>query len=311
MQIGFALPQLGSQASPENLIKIAVRAEELGYDSLWVLERLLWPLNPRVPYPAAPDGKLPEVFQSVFDPIETLTFVAARTERIGLGTSVIVSSYHNPVILSKRLATLDQLSGGRLLCGLGVGWSPDEFEASGVPFGKRGTRTDEFLKLLVHLWTSEVVEFKGEFYTVPASKIGPKPLPRPALPHPPIYLAGFTPMTLERIAQWAQGWNPVPLMSLDELRTSIQTLRELTAKYGRDPKQIEAILRIFPRLTAEPLGSQRDFCSGSVGELADDVKRLGELGVTGLIIDLNFFPQFAHLSAMLEALEQLASLLQS
>ncbi len=298
MKLGFALPQLGPQASRDGLIKVAARAEQLGYDSLWVLERLLWPVAPRVPYPASADGKLPEIYQNVLDPIETLTFVAARTERIKLGTSVIVLPYHNPVILARRLATLDQLSGGRLLCGFGLGWSPDEFEAAGVPFESRGARAEEFLRLLVQIWTSDVVEFKGKFYTVPASKIGPKPLPRATQPHPPIYLAGFVPRSLERAARFAQGWNPVLMGPLDQLAASIKKLRELAAKQGRRPEQMEVVTRFYPQLDERP-------SSESISKIAAEVKKLEEVGVTEIIIDLNFSPRFSDLSAMLEALEQL------
>src|SRR5262249_14856925 len=115
MKIGISLPQLGPQASAENLVAVAQRAEALGYDSAWVLERLLWPLKPQEPYPAMPDGSLPESYQVVFDPLETLTFVAAHTSKIQLGTSVLVLGYHSPIQLARRVATLDVLSGGRAL----------------------------------------------------------------------------------------------------------------------------------------------------------------------------------------------------
>src|SRR5215210_7891991 len=110
MKIGISLPQLGPQATRENLISVARRAEEIGYDSIWVLERLLWPTSPQEPYPASPDGLLPEAYKTVLDPIETLTFVSAYTSRVRLGTSVIVLPYHTPVQLARRLAKLDVLS---------------------------------------------------------------------------------------------------------------------------------------------------------------------------------------------------------
>ena len=138
MRVGISLPQLGPQASPESLIKVARHAEEIGYDSVWVLERLLWPLAPKEPYPATPDGSLPETYQIVLDPIETLTFVAAHTQKVQLGTSVLVLPYHTPIQLARRIATLDVLSGGRALVGVGAGWSRDEFEAVGTPFERRG-----------------------------------------------------------------------------------------------------------------------------------------------------------------------------
>src|SRR5205085_6709870 len=132
----------------------------------------LWPLKPQTPYGLTPDGSLPTMYQNVFDPIETLTFVAANTEKIALGTSVIDMLFHNLVILARRFATLDVLSEGRAICVLGIGWSKDEYDVSGIPYKHRGERADEFLRLLKRIWTDEVVELKGNFYSIPASKIG-------------------------------------------------------------------------------------------------------------------------------------------
>jgi alkanesulfonate monooxygenase SsuD/methylene tetrahydromethanopterin reductase-like flavin-dependent oxidoreductase (luciferase family) len=125
MKVGLVLPHLSAEATKESIEKIAVGAENEGFDSLWVAERLLWPINPQTPYPATEDGSLPTFYQRVFDPLETLTFVAGKTERIALGTSVIDMLFHNPVVLAKRFATLDVLSDGRAICGLGIGWSKD------------------------------------------------------------------------------------------------------------------------------------------------------------------------------------------
>ena len=123
MRIGFALPQVGSAVGPETLVTAAQRAEDLGFDSLWVLDRILWPTNPRAPYPIG-DGSLPVKYKSVLDPLETLTFVAAHTRRIALGTSVLNLPWYNPVLLARQLTTLDVLSAGRLQIGFGIGWSP-------------------------------------------------------------------------------------------------------------------------------------------------------------------------------------------
>src|SRR5262245_46493425 len=170
MKVGCTLPQSGALASRENLIRVAKRAEELGYDSVWVFERLLWPVNPRDPYPPSRDGSWPTNFQNVFDPIETLTFVAAHTRNVRLGTSALVLPYYQPVQLARRLATLDVLSEGRLeICG-GVGWSRDEFEAVGAPFERRGARTDEMLEAMIAIWTRDPVKAAGTpTSTLPAS----------------------------------------------------------------------------------------------------------------------------------------------
>src|SRR5689334_3718281 len=111
-------------------------------------------------------------YQTIFDPLETLTFVAAITNKIALGTSVIDMLFHNPVVLARRFATLDILSEGRAICGLGIGWSKDEYQACNVPFKDKGKRADEFLQALKRIWIDDVVEFKGNFYSIPASKIG-------------------------------------------------------------------------------------------------------------------------------------------
>jgi alkanesulfonate monooxygenase SsuD/methylene tetrahydromethanopterin reductase-like flavin-dependent oxidoreductase (luciferase family) len=161
MKIGLALPHLGPDATKVNIIKLAVDAEKEGFDSLWVAERLLWPLKPQTPYVATPDGSLPTFYQNVFDPIETLTFVAAHTNKIALGTSVIDMLFHNPVVLARRFATLDVLSEGRAVCGLGIGWSKDEYQASNIPFKDRGKRADEFVQAIKKIWTEDVVELRA------------------------------------------------------------------------------------------------------------------------------------------------------
>src|SRR5919201_4990629 len=205
MKVGITLPQVGEQATRENVIELAKAADREEIDSLWVLDRLLWPLKPQTPYRGTQDGTLPVSAQNVFDPIELLTFAASNTDKIALGTCVIDMLFHNPVILARRFATLDVLSQGRVICGLGIGWSKDEYQACNIPFKRRGKRAIELVEVLKRIWTEDVVEFKGEFYNIPASKIGPKPIQKP---HPPIYLGGFAPNTFSRIAKYADGWLP-------------------------------------------------------------------------------------------------------
>ncbi|WP_370519358.1 LLM class flavin-dependent oxidoreductase [Nitrososphaera sp. AFS] len=118
----------------------------------------------------------------MFDPMETLTFVAAKTEKIALGTCVIDMLFHNLVILGRQFATLDVLSNGRCICGLCIGWSKDEYMVSNVPFENRGARADEFIQVLTRIWTDDIVEFRGRYYNIPASKIGPKPIQKPRIP---------------------------------------------------------------------------------------------------------------------------------
>src|SRR5215467_7001532 len=162
MKVGTTLPEFGTKATKENVIRLARMAEEEHFDSLWVNERLLWPLNPRT-NANSPGGNLPTYYQNVLDPLETLTFAAANTDKIALGTSVIDMLFHNPVILARRFATLDILSHGRSICGLGIGWSKDEYQVSNIPFKERGKRADEFIQILKRIWTDDVAEFTGKF----------------------------------------------------------------------------------------------------------------------------------------------------
>ena len=302
MRVGISLPQLGPQALPENLVKIARRAEELGYDSVWVLERLLWPIAPKEPYPAAPDGRLPETYQSVLDPIETLTFVAAHTTKVQLGTSVLVLPYHSPIELARRLASLDVLSKGRVLAGVGAGWSRDEFEAAGTPFERRGARCDEFLRAMIEIWTKDPVKFDGEFYHIPESMVGPKPVQKP---YPPIYLAGFGQYTFDRAAKFGNGWNPAGIMSFEALEGMIKQFRQTAERAGRD--NMEVVLRTFTMLFKEPGGSNRSPMTGSADQIREDTARLRDIGVTHLIQSppaIGFDPS-ATTDQMLTLMEQL------
>ena len=234
MDVGILLPHLGDYATRENVLYIAKEAEKEGLDSVWALERLLWPLKPHTPA-GLPGGALPVEYQNVLDPLETLTYLAGNTEKISLGTSIIDMLFHNPVILAKRFATLDILSKGRAIAGLGIGWSKDEYDVSGVPFKHRGERANELLQLLKRIWTDEVVEFKGQFYSIPPSKIGPKPVQKP---HPPILLGGFSPNTFTRIVNYADGWLPVAGFGpLEQIEQAINGLREGARKVDKDPSK--------------------------------------------------------------------------
>jgi luciferase-like monooxygenase len=180
MKIGFSLPNIGPIGTAEALTKVAQRAETLGYNSLWTIERLLWPVKLQRPYPGTPDGSLPEVYRHTLDPLDSLTYVAAQTKKIKLGTSVLDVPYYNPVMLARRLTTIDLLSNGRLCVGLGLGWNKDELDATGADISKRGALADEFLPLLKAIWTTNPVEFHGKFFHLPKSYIDAKPVQKTA-----------------------------------------------------------------------------------------------------------------------------------
>src|SRR6266446_4328304 len=253
MKLGFSLPTAGAWATPENQIRVARQAETLSYHSLWVFQRLLYALDPKNEYPPVPGKTWPKPFESVLDPIVTLSYVAAATSRIRLGTSVLIMPFYTPVVLAKQLATLDVLSGGRLDVGLGLGWSEDEYEAVGVPYKARGRRGDEFLRCLDMIWTQDVIEFHGEFYHVPRCRVEPKPVQKP---RPPITIGGYGRTVVKRAVELADGFNGgnVPMASVAPL---VREVREAAAARGKDPARLHIVCRGSYRVLETPQGPDR------------------------------------------------------
>ncbi len=301
MRTGFVLPHMGPAASPHAIVHVAQQAEALGYDSVWVTERLLYPLRPQTPYAATPDGSLPEAYKIVFDPLETLTFVAARTKRISLGTSVLDMPYYNPVMLARRLTTLDVFSGGRLRIGLGQGWSKDEYDAVGISPQGLGQRADEFIQVLKTIWTTDPVEFHGHYFQIPKSIIQPKPVQKP---HPPLYLAAFSPGALKRAATLANGWNPAGL-PIDGMKQMMASLKDMAKAAGRDPASVEVVVRANLSITQEPLGKERGIFSGAPEEIKADIKAVRTLGANELFFDASFSPGVRSEGDFLRILEEI------
>ncbi len=306
MRIGFSLPQIGPSAGSKALIKVAKAAEKMGYDSLWVLDRILHPVEPRTPYPASRDGSLPAQYQRVLDPIGTLTFVAGCTRRIALGTSVLVLPFYNPVLLARQLTSLDVLSEGRLRVGFGLGWSVDEYEAAGVPMKSRGKRADEFIQVLKKIWTEDPVEFNGEYFKVPRSIIGLKPVQKP---HPPVYMSAYAPDALRRTALFADGWNPVGI-PVPGMKQMFDAVKAMAAQAGRDPGKLELIVRANLEITPTPLGPERPIFTGTLDQIRSDVEATRELGASELIYGLLLPPREDKPTRMLKHMETLLSITQ-
>jgi probable F420-dependent oxidoreductase len=300
MRLGFALPQVGSNAGPDSLVQVARRAEELGFDNLWVLDRILFPVNPRLPYPIG-DGSLPEQYKQTLDPLETLTFAAAHTRRIGLGTSVLNLPWYNPVLLARRLTTLDVLSRGRLRVGFGLGWSPDEYEAAGVSMSERGKRADELIRALKTIWTTDPVEFHGEYYHIPKSFIGPKPVQKP---HPRIFMAAYTPGAMRRVAREADGWFPVgiPISAVGQM---FDGMKAMAKEFGRDPAVLELIMRANVEFSNAPIDKDRADFTGTVDQIAEDIKATRKIGANEIVFDVQFSPRVDTVDDILARMEQL------
>ncbi|MDQ3975551.1 MAG: TIGR03619 family F420-dependent LLM class oxidoreductase [Thermoproteota archaeon] len=312
MKVGLVLPQAGQQATRENVIQMAKNAESEGFDSLWVFERLLWPINPQTPYVGTPDGSLPIEYQIMLDPLETLTYVAANTNKIALGTSVMDMLFHNPVILARRFATLDILSEGRSIAGFGIGWSKDEYQASNIPFQNRGKRADEFIQVLKRIWTDNVVEFKGKYYNIPASKIGPKPIQKP---HPPVYLGGFSPNTFSRIVNYdTNGWLAVVGGPLEYLDNTIKTIKDIANKANKDPNKFKVILLAHLNVALDSKGQsttttnedQRFPFTGTIDQIGNDIKRIKQMDIDHIIFGYVFVPIGRDVNKILDLTKQLA-----
>jgi probable F420-dependent oxidoreductase len=272
MRIGFGLPVSGAWASAANVLAFAERAEALGYDSVWTFHRLL----------VAADQQLDPVYRSVLDPLVALSFAAARTSRIRLGVAVVNLPFVSPAYLAKQAATLDVLSGGRLDLGLGTGWAPAEFAATGASPARRGARTEEYLAVLRTLWADEVSGFDGEFYTVPAARMMPKPVQRPT---PPVLLGGSVPAALRRAGRLADGWVSRSAQNLDEIAGDVAVVRAAAAEAGRDPAAIRIVARGVLRL-----GERAGRLSGTADQVRADVDWLATQGVTEVFYDLNWDP---------------------
>ena len=281
-RFGMALPQIGKVAGPEAIIEVAKAADDRGYSSVWALDRLLAPIEPRTAYPASPDGELPPEQRIVLDPLGTLTLAAAVTERVRLGTSVLVSPWYAPVVLARSLATLDHISSGRLTVGLGLGWSVDEYEAVGVPQRRLGHHSEEILDVLDAVWTNDVVSHSGERYNIAPSTIFSKPVQNP---RPPLLLAAYTPAGFDRIARRADGWTPAGL-PVSAVSPMWATIRDLTAGYGRDPDDMQLVVRANVKVFDHPLGDDRPSYWGSVEQVTDDIDATRAAGAHEIVIDV-------------------------
>ncbi|MFE4593133.1 TIGR03619 family F420-dependent LLM class oxidoreductase [Streptomyces laurentii] len=245
MKLGFALPQFHRQAfEVARTAEFAAAVEEAGAASLWVGDRNLAAVNPVVGY-GGRGTTIPEELNPAADPFVLLGIAASATRRVLLGSHVIVAPLYPPVQLARSLTTVDLISGGRLLPGFGIGWSPEEFQAAGLDFAHRGARMDELLDALDVLWTEDPARYEGAQLSVPAHHSPLKPARRP---RPPFYLGALSERALRRVARRGDGWLPLCVVpsyvDIDGLLAQRALLDRLTREAGRDPEAIDTVLRV-------------------------------------------------------------------
>ncbi|MGK5683682.1 TIGR03619 family F420-dependent LLM class oxidoreductase [Actinoplanes sp. URMC 104] len=274
MDLGIALPTSGPLASVGNIARVAREAEQLGYAAVWTYERLLRPMAPILPGPDGKVHRLPEYYRETYEPLETLSYVAALTERIKLGTSVVDALYHPPVVLARQYATLDRLSNGRAIAGIGQGWMPQEFATANVPLQRRGAGFDEFVAAMRACWGPDPVAYEGRFYGIEASEINPKPVQARL----PVLVGSNSDAGHRRAARFADGINPIAF-TYEQVVAAAATFREAAAEHGRDPAVLTVAVRANVPVTTGPLGDGRPYLGGSPAEITEDLKRLAEAGV--------------------------------
>ena len=294
MKVGLVVPQFGVNSTKENLITFIHLAEREGFESLWVYDRMLYAINPQQGYGGTPDKKeWPEYFKNVLDPLTTLAFIAANTSKVNLGTCIIDMVFHNPITLAKEFTTIDILSEGRTICGLGIGWSKDEYLAANIPYEKRGERANEILQAMKKVWTDDIVEFNGDFYKVPKSIIGPKPIQKP---HPKILLGGFSPKTFERMIKYGDGYIGVLIGSFEYFANSLKMFNDAIKKNSKRTIRSDFDLTILTYPYLFTSSSENDHNNNNnrlpmtgrtIDEIGSDLSKLKSFGVDRVILAVN------------------------
>lgn len=279
MEFGVHLPQLGRNVGREPLMDFARAIEGAGYDSGWVSDHVCWPAEIASRYPYTDDGSFaPAPDMGWLDPIGTQLFVAGVTSRLRLGFTVLILPYRQPVVTAKQLATLDVLSGGRLILGCGVGWMAEEAAILGMPWDHRGARTNEQLALFEALFTQSTPRFDGAYYQLPEVGFEPKPVQSPV----PVWVGGNTDAAYRRAARYGSGLHAA-FEPKDVVADAWQQVLNHAEALGKDPAGMTLSIRLYLDTlgTMEPAKS----IAGSAAEMADQVAAWRGIGVSHLVLD--------------------------
>ena len=274
MKVGVWVPNCRHLATAEIIRATAVDAEKLGYDSVWVSDHVV-----------VPHANVVNFGETVFDPLVTLSVIAGSTTRVTLGTTVLIVPYRNAVVTAKMISSLDALSGGRVILGVGAGWVAAESAALGVPFGERGAMTDEYLDAMRELWTSRKPSFAGTYTRFTDVVFEPKPA---QTPHPPIWVGGHSPAALRRAVRLGATWHPINRPPA-ELRAGRAELARLCALRGR-PSPPALTLRndvrvLQPGESAPASAHAGRVLAGEPAALVEQIMELAECGVEHLVLE--------------------------
>jgi probable F420-dependent oxidoreductase len=307
MDFGCVFPNRGPIASVSNLSRFAEQAEALGYDTVWFSDHIVIPTEVKSFYPYDPSGRMAfKPDEPYWEPLTVIGFVAGRTSRVRLGTSVLVLPYRNPIVTAKMLATLDVLSNGRVTLGAGVGWMAEEFHAIGLDtYARRGAYSDECIRILRELWTKDNPSFQGEFHQFSNIRCEPRPLQPGGIP---IWVGGHTPQAIRRAARLGNGWQPLvqrPPADLPpaEMREKITQLRAFAQEAGRDPQQITLAMGSSIQFTDGTATGQRSLFTGTPAQVVEAIQGYQALGIQNFRCD---FPS-PSIDDLLRAMERFAT----
>jgi probable F420-dependent oxidoreductase len=287
MRFGFGLPTAGAAANGPDVIRFAQRAEALGFESLWSGDHLVLPVGGTSQYPYTADGSFSRPSTEGFlEPYTLLSYVAAATKTIKLGLTVIILPYRNPIVQAKMLACIDVLSGGRLICGVGVGWLEKEFQVLQASYKDRGPVSDEYLEIFKLLWTEDHPEFHGKFYDFDGITMYPKPLQRPSIP---IWVGGHSRRAIRRAVRYGDVWHPTR-QTPEFVQQHLPYLRQESERLGRDPRELTVSLKRALHFTdiglsGDTLSPSNNTMVGTTQEVIDDVRRCQDIGIEQLTFD--------------------------
>ncbi len=290
MRIGVQPPTAGPQATPEFILRFTELAERLGFDSVQITDHIVVPVEIESRYPYSSTGRMAAGPDDVYwEPLSLIAYLAGKTSRIRLGTSVLIAAYRHPVVTAKQLACLDALSGGRIVIGMGVGWMAEEFRIMGAPpFDERGAATEEVVEIFRRIWRDQPAEFHGRYWSFSPIGAMPKPVQPGGIP---IVLGGDSRPAIRRAARIGDGWQPFKLPP-DELRPRLGYLREQAQVHGRDLSSgFTLSLRLGLRLTAGRPAERRpreepwQTLVGTAEQVAADLEAYHALGVSEVVFD--------------------------